>query len=341
MNCIINQGYDPYRILGVFLYGSQNYGFMDARNNINSIIVIIPTFEDVCLNTPPVSKEYSYGTKKERIQVKDIRLYRQMLVKQDVNFIETLFTPYFILNPDYQDLFQQCLVNNNETIAHLDMRQAAVGMGEQIMSLLNGSPLDSRALYEANRLYFCLRNYLLDKPFLECIQPTENEKQFLTQIKQKQSNIVRDPEALNENVENLKFQVQDLLNDSIALGFADHSDAQSALDRGIIGIMRSTFGQLDVQESGLTADQFLNSLTDTERTVYNIIAFETHGQGFVIISHMMKQYGFSRNTYNRVLNKIKEEGIGITKNQGAKGLYVEIIHPELLEAAKASTGVEY
>lgn len=41
--------------------------------------------------------------------VKDIRLMLDCFKKQNVNFVEILFTPYRILNPKYEALFQPIL----------------------------------------------------------------------------------------------------------------------------------------------------------------------------------------------------------------------------------------
>jgi hypothetical protein len=55
----------------------------------------------------------------EHLDAKDIRLYMQCFRKQNLNFVEILFTPYKIINPMYADFWNE-LVENNELIARYD-----------------------------------------------------------------------------------------------------------------------------------------------------------------------------------------------------------------------------
>ena len=49
MQEVVNRGYDEERILGIFLYGSQNYGFTTEKSDVDSRVIIFPTFEEFCL----------------------------------------------------------------------------------------------------------------------------------------------------------------------------------------------------------------------------------------------------------------------------------------------------
>ena len=39
----VRQGVDPDRIVGVFLYGSQNYGFANSDSDVDSKLIIVPS----------------------------------------------------------------------------------------------------------------------------------------------------------------------------------------------------------------------------------------------------------------------------------------------------------
>ena len=56
----IQCGYDEEHILGVFLYGSQNYGTANADSDIDSKLILLPSFEQLCLSPEMVSKELHY-----------------------------------------------------------------------------------------------------------------------------------------------------------------------------------------------------------------------------------------------------------------------------------------
>ena len=84
---VINKGYNEERILGIFLYGSQNYGFATENSDIDSRVIIIPSFEDFCLKKEWVSKTINMENG-EKVDIKDIRLFRENLLKQNINFME-------------------------------------------------------------------------------------------------------------------------------------------------------------------------------------------------------------------------------------------------------------
>ena len=56
-NYAVRQGIDPDRIVGVFLYGSQNYGFASWESDVDSKLIVVPSFEDMCLKSEWLSKE--------------------------------------------------------------------------------------------------------------------------------------------------------------------------------------------------------------------------------------------------------------------------------------------
>ena len=61
------------------------------------------------------------------INLKDIRLYINCFEKQNLNFLEILFTPYKIVNPQYADEWAK-LVLNREDIAHMNPYRAVKAM---------------------------------------------------------------------------------------------------------------------------------------------------------------------------------------------------------------------
>lgn len=91
------------RIVGVFLQGSQNYGLDYEGSDVDSKCIVIPTLEDICFNKKAISTTH-IRKNDEHIDLKDIRLMFQTFRKQNMNFVEILFTEYKIINPLYEDL---------------------------------------------------------------------------------------------------------------------------------------------------------------------------------------------------------------------------------------------
>ena len=103
------------RIVGVFLQGSQNYGLDYKGSDIDTKCIVLPTLEDLIFNRKPVSTTHVLPNE-EHLDLKDVRLYFQTFRKQNLNFMEILFTKYKIVNPTYEQYWDR-LVQNNEQIA--------------------------------------------------------------------------------------------------------------------------------------------------------------------------------------------------------------------------------
>lgn len=105
-----------YEVVGVFLQGSQNYGLDTKDSDIDTKAIILPSLDDIINNKQPVSTTYEIGERKEHIDVKDIRVYFETILKMNISFLEILFTKYKILNPKYEKLTRP-LFENRELLA--------------------------------------------------------------------------------------------------------------------------------------------------------------------------------------------------------------------------------
>lgn len=107
--------YPADRIIGIFCQGSQNYGLDYEGSDIDTKCFLVPTLEDIIFNKKPISTTH-IRTNEEHIDFKDIRLFLTTVRKQNLNFMEILFTKYKIINPIYEPMWNR-LIENNEQIA--------------------------------------------------------------------------------------------------------------------------------------------------------------------------------------------------------------------------------
>ena len=113
MMYVTNKG---YKVLGVFLQGSQNYNLDYPGSDIDTKCIVIPSFEDIVLNKQPASTTLILEDN-SHIDVKDVRLMWQCFKKQNINFLEILFTKYYIVSSRYE-LFWNDMREIAERIAH-------------------------------------------------------------------------------------------------------------------------------------------------------------------------------------------------------------------------------
>lgn len=118
--------YAKDQIIGVFCQGSTNYGLDGPDSDIDTKCIIVPSFKDICLVNKPVSTTHILDND-EHLDAKDIRLYCQCFRKQNLNFLEILFTPYTIINPLYKEQWNR-LVAAREKIARMNPHRAVRSM---------------------------------------------------------------------------------------------------------------------------------------------------------------------------------------------------------------------
>ena len=114
------------KIVGVFLQGSQNYGLDYENSDVDTKLITVPSFREICLNKKPVSTTHVRANE-EHTDWKDVRLYMETFRKQNLNFLEILFTDFQIVNPLYQEQWDR-LVAAREDIARMNEYRAVKSM---------------------------------------------------------------------------------------------------------------------------------------------------------------------------------------------------------------------
>lgn len=114
------------RIVGIFYQGSGNYGLDTPTSDIDTKLIITPTFEDIAMNRQPISTTHIRADD-SHTDWKDIRLMLQTFRKCNLNFLEILFSPYCIINSLYAEEWNR-LIENNELIANYDPCKAVKTM---------------------------------------------------------------------------------------------------------------------------------------------------------------------------------------------------------------------
>lgn len=186
LDAIIAEGYEWVLIA---LAGSQNYGLADELSDVDTKVIVLPKIDDLILGRSPVSTTYVMPNN-EHVDVKDIRHMFANYRKQNINFLETLFTPYMIINETYKEDFMPIL-DHKEEIARYDTHAALNSMRGQSISkfaaLEHRSPATEYNIdtygYEGKQLANIIRiNDFMDKyvdesySYAECITPESVEE---------------------------------------------------------------------------------------------------------------------------------------------------------------------
>ena len=118
--------FDVNNIVGIFLQGSQNYNLDTPTSDIDTKLITTPLLKDLALNRKAISTTHVRDNE-EHIDWKDIRLYMETFCKQNLNFLEILFTDFFWINPIYEKEWDK-LVVRREDIARMNQGRAVMSM---------------------------------------------------------------------------------------------------------------------------------------------------------------------------------------------------------------------
>ena len=183
------------RIVGIFLQGSQNYGLDTEHSDIDTKLIVTPTFNDLAFNLKPVSTTH-IRENNEHIDFKDIRLMLQTFRKHNINFIEILFTPYYILNPKYEYFWEQ-LIAEREMIARSNplasfkaMRGVALEKYHALShpypskaDILTKYGYDPKQLHHLIRIDRFMEAFMDNNTYEDCLIPGELDSNLLNIIK--------------------------------------------------------------------------------------------------------------------------------------------------------------
>ena len=178
------QYFSEDRIVGVFLQGSQNYGLDLPTSDVDTKLIVVPTFRDIALNRKPVSTTHVRANN-EHIDFKDVRLYIETFKKQNLNFLEILFTDYFIVNPLYAQQWDR-LVEAREQIAHMNPYRAVKSMkGIALekyhamehpyptkLDLIEKYGFDGKQVHHLIRVDDYLTRYIKGESYESCLKPS-------------------------------------------------------------------------------------------------------------------------------------------------------------------------
>ena len=178
---VIEYGIPENQILGIFLYGSQNYNCDTVNSDVDSKAIIIPTYHDLCCGSP-VIKELHLDNG-EHCEIKDIREMVKMWRKQNINFLEIFYTKYCLINTIYKDIWESQFICNREIICQYNIAYAVKSVVGQVLHTIKQNPNDNKKLANGWRLNIFLKNLYAGINYGDCITLSEKDRQYFILLK--------------------------------------------------------------------------------------------------------------------------------------------------------------
>lgn len=211
----VQQHYDEaclmgVEVFGVFLQGSQNYN-LDVnseryQSDVDTKAIVLPSFDDFCRGKQPISTTV-VRSNNEHIDLKDIRVMFDTFKKQNVNFVEILFTKHFIVADKYVKFWNK-LRRLGEELVHCHPSQTLKTMAglsyEKHKALCHPYPTikdkidkygyDGKQLHHIIRINEFMKNYISGMPFTDCL--TSHDEQTLILMTEAKLNTIPLADAL-------------------------------------------------------------------------------------------------------------------------------------------------
>ena len=173
--------YPKEQILGVFLYGSQNYNLHTENSDVDTKAIYIPTFSELVFDKP-ISKELHLPNG-EHCEVKDIREMVKNFRKQNINFLEILFTKYKLINLRYKNTWYKYFISQREEIARYDVQKGILSTAYQAIHTIKQGPMDNKKISNGLRLQAFINLYKAGSPYESCLYLNDAEREILKNIK--------------------------------------------------------------------------------------------------------------------------------------------------------------
>ena len=177
--------------------GSYNYNMDTPQSDIDSKLLVIPSLEQL-VSGKTLNYLHCMSDNGEHVEVKDIRHYFATMLKQNINFVETLYAQVWIVNPVYMRLFHYLfemrdVISGCNPIATIHCIQGTAY--QKYKQMLQSSParaadienygFDRKSLHHLVRCVFFGEYYMEGTSYQECLQNNDvpNIRQMIMNLK--------------------------------------------------------------------------------------------------------------------------------------------------------------
>lgn len=220
-----------YTVVALFLQGSQNYGtdiYTDKyTSDVDTKAIVVPTLDDIVNNTSPTSYTHIMPDN-SHIDIKDIRVMIDMWEKQNISYIELLYTPYMIINPEYESFVRE-LIEKRDYVGNMHPNQflrCILGMsGNKVKALEHPYPnliekiekygYDEKQLLHIVRLNDYTRQFLAGTPICLCYSPKKGTLKFIHRIREHKYTLEEARRIANKYDKNTTALIKDYITQHI------------------------------------------------------------------------------------------------------------------------------
>lgn len=190
--------YPEHRIVGIFYQGSGNYGLDYEGSDVDTKCVLAPSLKELA-ESKMTSTTY-VRENDEHIDFKDVRAMLETFRKSNLNFLEILYTKYYIINPIYEVEWNK-LIAERDSIVTMNLSSLLKSMkgiaSEKFHALEHRYPsriewldkygYDPKQLHHLFRIEEFMSRWIKGESFADCLISTMPE--WLIEVKRGKYNL--------------------------------------------------------------------------------------------------------------------------------------------------------
>ena len=186
------------KVVGVFYQGSGNYGLDYEASDVDTKCIVLPTTKQLCNNQ--LTSITHVRKNDEHIDFKDIRIMFETFTKQNLNFLEIMYSKYYIINPIYEEIWNEVIAKRDD-IANMNHHSLVKSMkgiaGEKYHAMEHRYPsraewldkfgYDPKQLHHLFRVKEFMHRWISGESFEDCLISVESE--WLVDVKKGKYNL--------------------------------------------------------------------------------------------------------------------------------------------------------
>ena len=236
-------GFANKEIVFLGCQGSQNYNLDTPKSDLDTKLLTLPSFTNLAMNKIPLSTTHILKNN-EHMDLKDIRLFIPTLRKQNVNFVEMLFTDFYFVNSLYEEEWMK-LVAAREEVARFSPNRTVMamrGIACNKYKVFNNKVsegfredlgYDPKQVYQMGRVVEFLERYMEGKEtYAELLKSKQRDK--LLSLKRGDLTFKEAEEYVNNEL----IRVEALTIDYLAIDRPKNKEVDKLLDEVQYNIMK-------------------------------------------------------------------------------------------------------
>lgn len=298
--------YGSNQILGTFVVGLANYGFAETAEEIQTVTVYLPTFEELCIGG--IEYDNTDGFSEELYDIR--KAYNAVLNHKDYS-LELLYSDFYIINPKYKKIWQDNFIGQREQISKVNKKDRLLKARDRAkLAFENGNT------FEAARLYIGAKEYVNSS---ECTKAFHIEDELLKDLLWKYKKSPSDFLDIDNIISKMNSFI-DKVDEEIDF------KADLIIKNGVLTLMQSAL------QKTVSYDAFINNLTNMELKAWaKIKTLLQSGINIISVSKLTEETEISRPVFKNLFLKLEQDNIAHINNMGVKGTEIKLIDESIIK----------